>query len=164
MRLVKLAIISAIVLFLVVFLLSLLIPGNVRISRAINISASTDSLVRQLTDLRQWQHWNEMVNSPQQHNPAYTATSFTSDQVQVKLQQAKTDTVFTSWMQQSGKEIASGFTYQSVSGTIVVQWYFDIELEWYPWEKFGSIVFDKQLGPPMERSLANLKKVLEKTP
>jgi hypothetical protein len=46
----------------------------------------------------------------------------------------------------------------------VLQWYFDIKLRWYPWEKFGSIVFDKQLGPPMEKSLGNLKKLLEKNP
>jgi hypothetical protein len=39
-----------------------------------------------------------------------------------------------------------------------VQWYFDFEVNWYPWEKFGSILFDRQLGPSMERSLETLKK------
>jgi hypothetical protein len=34
-------------------------------------------------------------------------------------------------------------------------------LKWYPWEKFASIIFDRQLGPYMERSLGNLKKLAE---
>jgi hypothetical protein len=37
-------------------------------------------------------------------------------------------------------------------------------LNWTPWEKFGSITFDKQFGTPMEASLNNLKKLMEKTP
>lgn len=44
----------------------------------------------------------------------------------------------------------------------VVQWYFDFTFKWYPWEKFSSIIYDKQLGPQMEQSLLNLKRLLEK--
>jgi hypothetical protein len=121
MRFVKLAIISAVVLFVVIFLFSLIIPSTVRVSRAIDISAPKDSLVAQLADLRQWKNWNVMTMN-------------------------------------------SGFTWHGTDGQLVVQWYFDINLRWYPWEKFGSIVFDKQLGPPMEKSLGNLKKLLEKNP
>jgi hypothetical protein len=43
-----------------------------------------------------------------------------------------------------------------------VQWYFDFVFRWYPWEKFSSIVYDKQLGPAMEKSLNNLKDLIEK--
>jgi hypothetical protein len=49
-----------------------------------------------------------------------------------------------------------------LSDTTVVQWYFDFRLKWYPWEKFGSIVFDQQLGPSMESSLENLRINFEK--
>jgi hypothetical protein len=74
------------------------------------------------------------------------------------------DTLFTEWHQQNGRVLASGFTWHGNDDQWVVQWYFDFHLRWYPWEKFSSIVFDKQLGPPMEKSLDNLKKLLEKNP
>lgn len=164
MRVVKLGLISIVVLFIVIFLLSLLIPSQVRISRAINITAPQDSIVHQLADLRQWQQWNELTRNPEMTHPRYTKDAFTSDHLQVQLVSVKTDTIITVWQQQNGREIASGFTLYQADNTTVVQWYFDFRLKWYPWEKFGSIIFDKQLGPPMEQSLGALKKTLEKTP
>lgn len=164
MKLLKLALISAIVLFTVIYLISLLIPSQVRVSRAIDITAPADSILPRLSDLRQWQHWNELVRNPELTHSWYASNSFTADQLQVRLQPLLTDTVKTLWIQQNGKEIASGYTWHQAGGTTVVQWYFDIKLRWYPWEKFGSIIFDKQLSPPMERSLDNLKKLLERTP
>jgi hypothetical protein len=59
MRFIKLALISLVVLFLLVLGMSLLIPSHVRISRAINITAPKDSLVLQLSDLRNWKQWNK---------------------------------------------------------------------------------------------------------
>jgi hypothetical protein len=164
MRLVKLALISIVGLFIVVFLMSLLIPSKIRISRAVDITAPKDSVVQQLSDLRNWQRWNQLVTSPDINNPSYSNNSFTSDRLQVMLQSVKADSIFTMWTQQGGKQIASAYTLHVQDNTVVVQWYFDFKLNWYPWEKFGSIIFDKQLGPPMEYSLAELKKELEKTP
>ncbi len=64
MRLIKLAIISFVAIFLVVFLLSLLIPSHVRVSRAINIDAPVDSVMPQLADIRNWKSWNAMLDNP----------------------------------------------------------------------------------------------------
>ena len=83
--------------------------------------------------------------------------------LQVRLAAAGPDTITTNWRQEGGGEIVSGFTLHTNGNTTVVQWYFDFRLKWYPWEKFGSIIFDKQLGPPMEQSLGELKKKLETT-
>jgi hypothetical protein len=164
MRIVKLAIISAVVLFLVTYLFSLIIPSQIRISRAMNISVPNDSLRAQVTDLRQWKQWNELVNNPGLTNQQYKENEFSSDQLNVTRQPSTGDTLFTAWRQQNARVLASGFTWQGTGDQLVVQWYFDVKLRWYPWEKFGSIVFDKQLGPPMEKSLGNLKKLLEKNP
>lgn len=164
MKLVKLALISAIGLFLVIFFISLLFPSHVRISRAINITAPKDSITARLTDLRQWEHWNAVINNGEVLNKQYSKDRFTSNNVTVTLGAIQTDTITTNWLQQNGRDIASGFTLYEQNGTVVVQWYFDFHLKWYPWEKFGSMIFDKQLGPPMEYSLATLKKLLEETP
>lgn len=164
MRFIKLAFISALILFIVVWLFSLLVPSPIRISRAIDIAAPADSLVHTLTDLQQWAQWNELVNNPQLANKQFTATGFTSNQLQVTVQQVKDDTLLTSWKQQSGRIVTGGFTWHGSSDRLVLQWYFDIYLRWYPWEKFSGLIFDKQLGLPMEKSLDNLKKLLEEKP
>lgn len=163
MRLIKLGIISIVVLFVVVLLLSLLIPSHVRVSRAINITAGADSVINNLADLRQWRNWNQMVNDTGLTNAEYDVKAFRSDQLQVQQRSFKNDTVKTVWIQ-NGKEIVSVLTWHSSGHTTVVQWYFDFYQQWYPWEKFGSIIFDKQLGPSMEKSLASLKKRLEERP
>jgi hypothetical protein len=164
MRVVKLGLISIVGLFIVIFLISLLIPAQVRISRAVNISAPKDSIVYYLADLRQWKQWNQLTSSPDMTNPYYSDNAFTSDRLQVHRLIVQADTITTVWRQEAGREIASGFTLYTAGNTSVVQWYFDFRLKWYPWEKISSIIFDKQLGPPMEQSLAALKKALERTP
>ena len=164
MRFVKLAIISAVVLFTVIYLFSLMIPSQVRISRAVNISVSKDSLLPAVTDLRQWHLWNEMVNGEDLTNNHFTENLISSDQQKVTRKALIGDTLHTDWQQGKARVLHSGFTWTEANGQLVLQWYFDIKLNWYPWEKFGSIVFDKQLGPPMEKSLGNLKKLLEKNP
>jgi hypothetical protein len=164
MRFVKLAIISAVVLFIVIFLFSLIIPSTVRVSRAIDISAPKDSLVARLADLRQWKQWNEMVNQRELSNEQFLEGSITSEQMTITKKAQVGDTLLTDWKQPNARVLNSGFAWYGNDGQLVVQWYFDIKLRWYPWEKFGSIVFDKQLGPPMEKSLGNLKKLLEKNP
>ena len=164
MRLVKLALISAVILGIVIYLFSLIIPSRIRISRAVDIVVSRDSLLPAIADLRQWKQWNELVNTPDITNKQFNEAVFSGDQLKVTRQAQVGDTLFTSWQQQNGRTYESGFTWTSSNNQLVLQWYFDIKLNWYPWEKFGSIVFDKQLGPPMEKSLDNLKKLLEKNP
>jgi hypothetical protein len=164
MRFVKLALISAVVLFVVIYLFSLIIPSQIRISRAVNISAPKDSLVKAVADLRQWQHWNELVINPELTEKQFTEDLFTSGTLKVSKETQVGDTLLTAWQQQKARTLTSGFVWMGEDGRLVLQWYFDVKLRWYPWEKFSSIVFDKQLGPPMEKSLANLKKLLESNP
>lgn len=45
------------------------------------------------------------------------------------------------------------------STTVTVQWYMDFYLRWYPWEKFGSLIFERSYGARMETGLSNLKKI-----
>lgn len=164
MRFVKLGLISIVGLFVVIFAISLLIPGHIRVSRAVNIIASKDSIYNQLMDLRHWKQWNELTNGAGVLSQQYSANTFTSEELTVKLLETRADSITTDWQQKEGRTINSGFNLHTVDNTTVVQWYFDFQLSWYPWEKFGSIIFDKQLGPPMERSLAELKKLLEQAP
>lgn len=145
MRIIKLGFISIIVFAIVLFLLSLLIPSHIIVSRAINIQA--DNIEGTIGDLRSWPQWNEIYH----------------DSAKVTIVSATPTLVETMWTYKN-KQTQGNFRIEKGAGVSVVQWYFDFKLKWYPWQKFSSIVFDKEFGPPMERSLNNLKKRLESAP
>ena len=164
MRLIKLAIISFIGLFLVIFLLSLLIPSKLRVSRAINIEKPRDSVLKYLVDLREWKKWNVLTNNPHLTGVNYSERNFSSDQMSISLVGYDSAQVSTAWNRKGQDTVKGGYTLTSAGSTTVVQAYFDFKVKWYPWEKFGSIVFDNEIGPPLEVSLEQLKKVCTEQP
>jgi hypothetical protein len=46
--------------------------------------------------------------------------------------------------------------------SVTIQWYMDFHLQWYPWEKFSSFLFERVYHPQLQQGLDNLKKFLEK--
>lgn len=147
MRIFKLGLISVVVFFIILLLMSLLIPSHVRVSRAINISAPRIFILPYLQDVNRWPEWNVMAGN----------------EIKVKKISSDTDGLGTSWIF-NNRSINSTFWLEESANITVVQWYFDFHLKWYPWEKFGSITFDNQFGTQMEISLNNLKKLIENSP
>lgn len=161
MRLIKLAIISAVVLFLIVLGITSLIPSHVRISRAVNMHASQEDIIGRVLNIEDWQGWNELLKGIPPSKIQYRIQQLNTDSLSIKIIHATADTVKTVWKSHSGREIAGVFTFQGAGEVTIVQWYFDFHLRWYPWEKFASINFDRQWGPQMEKSLSNLKNIVE---
>lgn len=147
MRVIKLGIISVIVFSILLFLMSLLIPSHVRVSRAVDISAPKQAVYAKIASPDQWKDWNELA----------------SEKLSIQVKSKEPSLVTTAWTYKD-KSVESSFWFEESANITVVQWYFDFRLRWYPWEKFGSITFDKQYGPLMERSLNNLKKLVENSP
>lgn len=140
---------------------SSLLPSHITISRAIDISATAKDISAQITDLRKWPQWNTYVNA---FPPAdFFADSIKNASLSVRRIFSDDQLVKTSW-QQNQKSFPAAFRLIPQQSVTTVQWYFEFTFKWYPWEKFGSIVYDKQLGPEMEQSLLNLKRLLEKAP
>ena len=146
-RFFKLAVISFIIFFIVLYLMSLLIPSQVRISRAINIEAPPETVLPLIADTANWKQWNDM----------------SSGNIDIRVISSDAEKVATEW-HYKGRTIHSVFNIIPSGNITIVQWYFDFRLRWYPWEKFGSITFDKQFGTSMESSLNNLKKVITNSP
>ena len=163
MRLVRFGLISLIGLFLVIFLLSLLIPSTMRVSRAITIDSPIDTVNAYVKDMRQWALWNALLKNENLHSVQIDSSSFSSDEMKIIMLRPDSTVIRTSWERVGQDKIQSGVSITQASNSTIVQWYFDFKVKWYPWEKFGSIVFDKELGPPMEQSLDQLKKLCEKT-
>ena len=161
MRLIKLAIISAIVFAVLVFLMSLLIPSHVRISRAVNIHAPLSSVASLVQDLDTWSEWNEPVKNAGLMEYKPWEKKLVGEKLEISLERTTGDSVFTVWRNHNGKEIAGVFSLHQQGNVVIVQVYFDFYQRIYPWEKFASINLDKQWGPAMEKSLENLKKITE---
>lgn len=161
MRILKLAIISAIGLFAVLTAISFLLPSQVRISRAMDINAPKEKILTHIYYIPAWIEWNKFIDSLSHTQLGNDV--FENEKLLLTIT-LRTDTLITAnWKQKNSSQFNSGFVLipQSVN-QFTLQWYFDFKLRWYPWEKFQSIVYDQQLGPVMEQSLQQLKKDLER--
>ena len=72
MRLIKLALISFVMLFLVVTALSSLLPSEVRISRAINLPPDGDTVLNLVAERERWKEWHPaFINRDPDSIPAF---------------------------------------------------------------------------------------------
>jgi hypothetical protein len=124
-----------------------MIPSTVRVSRAINIETGKEYIYPLLADTANLVKWNELKNNKIIIQPLSSDSSL----------------IRSRWTY-SGHSINGFYRLEGMGDVTVVQWYFEFELKWYPWEKFGSITFEKQFGPPMEQSLINLKNLVTNSP
>ena len=73
------------------------------------------------------------------------------------------DTIgLTTLWERGDRRFTGRFTLQEKNGQTVLVWTFDFNVRWYPWEKLASMFYNKQLGPAMEKSLLNLRDLVEK--
>ncbi|WP_165871557.1 SRPBCC family protein [Flaviaesturariibacter flavus] len=153
MRIVKLALLSAFFIFLLWTLISLLIPSRVRISRAANISAPKERVQALVNDSSQWRTWHPWLADS---NSSARNIRFTFRE--------RSDTLTVALLQHPGvRDLEQAFRYYQLGGanTVTVQWYSDIHLRWYPWEKFSSLFFEQSYGAMMEAGIRNLKQQAE---
>lgn len=162
MKYIKLALISFVLLFLLMVIITAFIPSQVRISRAININSEIEAIHPHINDLQQWSSWNEFVSDSALKNPVFSEQMIVDGGLKITRVSSENNHIITQW-DRNGKQVVAGFNLiDGGNGITVLQFYFDIKLKWYPWEKISSIVFDKQLGPLMDKSLNNLKIEMEK--
>lgn len=153
MRIIKLALISFVLIALLFTGISFLFPSHIRISKAINIGAPANRIVPLLSDTTQWPQWH----------PAFASNMQTSSNLVIKPIQV-TDSLVQMQMSNGSKQhLLNGWQLYHHQGTdsITVQWYMDFHLQWYPWQKFGSLFYEPTYGSMMETGLQNLKKAAE---
>jgi hypothetical protein len=169
MRIIKFIFISALVLFCVLTALSFLFPSRLRMSRAINVAAPREKINSAIGDLRQWERWNKFIVATPLTNRAFSTPSsgvgafLHSDQLSLTIAVADPDSLVLDWRLSNGKHFEGGYNVvQNGGDSITIQTWFDFHFRWYPWEKLGILVYEKNFGPVMEESLFGLKQYLEK--
>ncbi|RYZ31065.1 MAG: hypothetical protein EOO10_00430 [Chitinophagaceae bacterium] len=151
MRIIKLGLISFIVIFIIITLISLMFPSQIRVSRATNLPNKRDSIFALLNNENAW-------------HPAYLDSASALQMSQLKKTVVEqTDSTLVYILQQSNrKKVANGWKIYGTpsSDSLTLQWYLDFKLSWYPWEKFSSLFYERTYGTMMEQGLSNLKKRL----
>jgi len=166
MRFVKLGLISAVFFFLLLTGISLLLPSQTNISRAIDINAPADSAYFYINNLQNWKYWYAAYDSAQTSISNQTAgkSVLKVNNTTITISEALPDKVKAIWKTGKSNPMPGEFNFiRTNNGTsVTIQWNFIQKVKWYPWQKFASIASNKIIGPFMEKSLDNLKMKVEK--
>ncbi len=153
--------------FLVVFGISLFIPSHIRISRAVNIKSSADSVLNQISDMNKWKQWypgfDTMMIEPLSSKEGRLVSGKLASTI-ISITESRAGEIKAEFKSGSKNPVLSGWEAKSYnsSDSLTLQWYLDFKLKWYPWDKFFSLAFDKMYGIQMEEGLRNLKKNVER--
>jgi hypothetical protein len=173
MRLIKAFLTGAIGLFIVMTLLSLLIPSRVKVSRTTLINNTTTAKVLdQVAILSNWKNWHPVFKSNDTKinlipgaGAANTAAEIVYGTKSVKLLVTAADSNAVKFTLQSPGEsdIENEIFISPIQNqaNVQVEWRALNKLKWYPWEKFYGIFIDKLTGPGYDEALKGLKDYLE---
>ena len=151
MRVIKLGFISVVIFFVLLTLGGLLLPSHNIVSRAVNIKAKPISILPLIQNKSQWHMWMEGMDS----------TTLNKHQ-QIQIISASDSLIVANW-----KTAEANYTtkfrliYSPGQAVTIVQWQFEQDVAWYPWERLSSLMNDKILGTLMEKNLARLQVVVE---
>lgn len=166
MGVIKLGFISLIVFSLLITGISLFFPSHIRISKAVDINASRDSVQRQISNAANWKKWYPGADTMELLITDGKANGLLMDSLQgiISITNISDSSVVAATAGPRIREAITGWNiYESNNpNTVTVQWFMDFHLQWYPWEKFSSLLLEKRYGPMMEQGLDKLKRVLEK--
>jgi hypothetical protein len=165
---VRLIIASLVVFSVIILFLFALFPADISVTRVIQINRSAKQVRKKISDLREWESWNELIRSVKSVNQTDSPVVQDSSQIRrgyftVHLLKALPDTVITRWQFQK-KMFISNYNLSERSGGVILEWTLHFKVKWYPWEKLSRMFYDKELGPLMENSLLNLRRDLESSP
>lgn len=167
MRFIKLGVISFVVFFIILTALGLLLPGTARVTRTISIRATEDTVLHYINDVKYWKLWME---SAKQNSIVFlskkTAGKGTVAKIgtqQMSIDVATPQQIETTWKSDEGDGYQSIFqlSRDTTSNTTVVDWRFEKQVGWLPWQRLSMLSNDKLIGPGMEQSLDNLKAIFE---
>ncbi|MBU3744131.1 MAG: hypothetical protein FGM61_06215 [Sediminibacterium sp.] len=164
MRLVKFALISALVLFLLLLGIGLLMPSKVVVSRAINLPVPAGRVVPYMQDVRQWPQWMQGLDSNQ--ITSINDSVYQIGNLKVQWIERSNNAMISQWNSDKGSMQVSTMRViaDSANAGCTVQWQFEQPLGWLPWERLGSMLNEKIMGPQLEANLQQLRNKVLATP
>jgi hypothetical protein len=175
-RLIKAFLFGIAGLFIMITILSLLIPSNVKVARVVVINNTTAGKIYQQTgNLRNWKNWQPMfkpgvavVNfgNITEGKKASCDIVYNNKTTHLAITAADTSSVKFLLQSKGGNDIENNIILSPLpsSQSVHVEWRTVTKLHWYPWDKFYAIFLDKMSGPGYEAALSNLNDYIEKNP
>ena len=159
-------------LFIMITLLSLLIPSSVFVSRGVVVNASSRIVFKEIANLHNWLHWQPVFKSDTSKikfsitdTDGKSFCEWVSNGKKNKLMiTALADNAVTASLQREGEnDVINMISILPLAdtGTVQVEWRAHTRLKWYPWEKFYGIFIEKFTGPGYEEALNSLKAYVE---
>jgi hypothetical protein len=177
MRFVKAFFVGITGLFVIITLLSLLIPSRVEVVRSVAIyNTTTAAAIKQIEEVVYWKNWHPIftLDSAIIKSRSLSASGKSMSYIILHRQKESVITVLSAdsatvnlLLQSPGEyDITNELSALAIPGQdgIQVSWKAITQLHWYPWEKFYAIFIDKLTGPGYDQALAGLKDYLEKHP
>ena len=172
MKLVKSGIFVCIGLFIMVTLISLLIPSRIVTARAVTVQADSIKLFNEISDVKNWKNWHpvfktdstELIFSSITDQINSTATWTQKGRTyKLVIIEKKYPLVKINLQSDGENDIENILTLMPVQeqGNMQVQWQAVVHLKWYPWEKFSGIFIEKMAGQGYEDALQSLKSYVE---
>jgi hypothetical protein len=159
MRSVSFFLASLLILFLLLTCIGLFFPARVTISRAVDISASRASVYPFLSDPARWKQWFPgAANWPLQLDAGRPVGIHTPNGNALLIKPQQDSTVLVQGLQAASIDGDMGFTLIGAQADrhVTVQWYMNFYFDWYPWERFSSLLLENKFGAIMEQGLQQL--------
>ena len=169
MRLIKGVLVVVTGMLVIITLFSLLIPSNVRISRAVVINNTNAAAVsKQIIPFENWKNWHPIYTTDsatfnRQANDASFHIIHRQQDILLVLQKADTSSIQFLLQAKGANDVQNEIVIHSLLSQqgVQVEWRTITRLHWYPWEKFYGIFLDQLTGASYEGALNGLKDFLE---
>jgi hypothetical protein len=172
MRLLKGFILALAGLFIVVTLVSLLIPSKVVVSRGVVVNATASKILPQIVNLHNWEHWHPVFKampgamhySKDTIGPGSFCEWENNGKKNKLLITAQADNQVSIALVRKGEnDVINILSILPLadSGSVQVEWRAQTKLKWYPWEKFYGIFIEKLTGQGYDDALNSLKTYVE---
>ena len=158
--------------FIVIFLVSFLLPSKVTITKSIEINATAEKVRDQILNFEKWKNWypafadeNVVVtkNSSSQHIlNSVTLADKQGNSNTLDLVDSSKQTINVNLESSSSAKVSYQFMLMpEANNQTQLTWNINTDLGWYPWRRIKGIFLDKFSGPQYEAALENLRKAAE---
>jgi hypothetical protein len=156
-------------LFLLMTLISMLIPSTIMTAKSVTVQCDSTKLFDAVSNLQNWKKWHPVFVTDSNNitiaNGTNAAATWTTNKKVNKLVITKSAYPELDFLlQREGENDMENTIYVNrveEAGNMQVQWKSVVKLKWYPWEKFAGIFVEKFSGAGYEAALASLKKYVE---
>ncbi len=159
-------------LFIMITLVSLLMPSNVMTVRSVVIHANHEDVFSKIKDLEKWKEWHPVfktdsssivISKPSSGINAFATWTSNNKENKLLITEQSSNHIKASLMRKNENDVINIISINPVadSSALQVEWRALSKIKWYPWEKFYGIFIDKITGPGYEVALNNLKELAE---